>query len=160
MTTVYNPFRDMDRVFTQLARTAASEGRSMPMDLYRDGDEFIVKIDLPGVSAESIDIDVDDRTLTVRAERSQEEMRTVGENNRWVSRERSYGSYARQLTLGPGLNLAQISADYADGVLTLTIPVAEEAKPRKVKVNQGAVVGEVGSSEGAEAIEGAEDEQL
>ena len=105
MTTVYNPFRDMDRVFTQLARTAASEGRSMPMDLYRDGDEFIVKIDLPGVSAESIDIDVDDRTLTVRAERSQEEMRTVGENNRWVSRERSYGSYARQLTLGPGLNL-------------------------------------------------------
>lgn len=143
MTTTYNPFRDMDRVFNQLARNAASEARSMPMDLYRDGDEFIVKIDLPGVSAETIDIDVDDRTLTVRAERAQTEMRTEGENNRWVTRERNFGSYARQLTLGAGLNLAQISADYVDGVLTLTIPVAEEAKPRKVKVNQGSVAGEV-----------------
>lgn len=143
MTTTHNPFRDMDRVFNQLARNAASEARSMPMDLYRDGDEFIVKIDLPGVSAETIDIDVDDRTLTVRAERAQTEMRTEGENNRWVTRERNFGSYARQLTLGAGLNLAQISADYVDGVLTLTIPVAEEAKPRKVKVNQGSVAGEV-----------------
>ena len=144
MTTVYNPFRDMDRVFNQMARTAASEARSMPMDLYRDGDEFIVKIDLPGVPAESIDIDIDDRTLTVRAERPQQEMRTEGENNRWVSRERTSGSYARQLTLGAGLNLAEVSADYTDGVLTLTIPVAEEAKPRKVAVSRGGVtVGEV-----------------
>lgn len=143
-TTTYNPFRDMDRVFNQLARTAASEARSMPMDLYRDGDEFIVKIDLPGVPADSIDIDIDDRTLTVRAERPQVEMRTEGENNRWVSRERNYGSYARQLTLGAGLNLAEVSADYTDGVLTLTIPVAEEAKPRKVQVTRGNVTrGEV-----------------
>ena len=72
MSTVYNPFRDMDRVFTQLARTAATEARTMPMDLYRDGDEFVVKIDLPGVDPDSIDIDVDDRTLSVRAEREQE----------------------------------------------------------------------------------------
>lgn len=144
MSTAYNPFRDMDRVFTQLARTAATEARTMPMDLYRDGDEFIVKIDLPGVSSDSIDIDVDDRTLTVRAERVQQELRTEDENNRWVSRERSFGSYARQLTLGAGLNLAEITADYTDGVLTLTIPVAEEAKPRKVKVTQGnTAVGEV-----------------
>ena len=144
MTTVYNPFRDMDRVFNQMARTAASEARSMPMDLYRDGDEFIVKIDLPGVPAESIDIDIDDRALTVRAERPQQEMRTEGENNRWVSRERTSGSYARQLTLGAGLNLAEVSADYTDGVLTLTIPVAEEAKPRKVAVSRGGVTaGEV-----------------
>lgn len=144
MTVAYNPFRDMDRVFNQLARTAATDVRSMPMDLFRDGDNFIVKIDLPGVNAESIDIDVDDRTLTVRAEREQQEMTTTGENNRWVSRERSFGSYARQLTLGPGLNLSNISADYSDGVLTLTIPVAEEAKPRKVKVNASSpVAGEV-----------------
>lgn len=147
MTTTYNPFRDMDRVFNQLARNAASEARSMPMDLYRDGDEFIVKIDLPGVSADSIDIDVDDRTLTVRAERTQTEMSTEGENNRWVTRERSFGSYARQLTLGAGLDLAQISADYVDGVLTLRIPVAEEAKPRKVKVNQGQVAGEIDTNQ-------------
>lgn len=113
----------------------------MPMDLYREGDTFIVKIDMPGVNADSIDIDIDDRTLSVRAERDQTTLDTSNETNRWVSRERTYGSYARQLTLGPGLNLSQVTADYVDGVLTLTIPVAEEAKPRKVKVNQsGAAV--------------------
>lgn len=69
MSTVYNPFRDMDRVFTQLAHLPPTEARTMPMDLYRDGDEFVVKIDLPGVDPDSIDIDVDDRTLSVRAER-------------------------------------------------------------------------------------------
>lgn len=139
--TAYNPFREMDRVFGQLARSAASEARTMPMDLYREGDTFIVKIDMPGVNADSIDIDIDDRTLSVRAEREQTTLDTSNETNRWVSRERTYGSYARQLTLGPGLNLSQVTADYVDGVLTLTIPVAEEAKPRKVKVNQsGAAV--------------------
>ena len=71
MTIAYNPFRDVDRLSNQLARSAAADVRSMPMDLYRDGDNFVVKIDLPGVSADSIDIDVDDRTLTVRAEREQ-----------------------------------------------------------------------------------------
>lgn len=149
MSTIYNPFRDMDRVFNQLARAAAPDARSMPMDLYREGDEFIVKMDLPGVSADSIDIDVDDRTLTVRAERVEQELKSDGENNRWVSRERSYGSYARQLTLGAGLDLAQISASYVDGVLTLTIPVAEEAKPRKVKVTTGDVAGEVETGQDA-----------
>ncbi|WIY83712.1 Hsp20/alpha crystallin family protein [Propionimicrobium sp. PCR01-08-3] len=147
MSTTYNPFRDMDRVFTQLARTAATEARTMPMDLYRDGDQFVVKVDLPGVNPDSIDIDVDDRTLSIRAERTQENVHTDEENHSWVSRERSYGSYARQLTLGQGLNLAEITAEYTDGVLTLTIPVAEEAKPRKVKVTQGSnkVAGEVES---------------
>lgn len=153
MSTVYNPFRDMDRVFTQLARTAATEARTMPMDLYRDGDEFVVKIDLPGVDPDSIDIDVDDRTLSVRAEREQEEIHSDDENHRWVSRERSYGSYARQLTLGQGLNVGEITADYADGVLTLKIPVAEEAKPRKVKVNKGKVPVEVESTAEPEPIQ-------
>ena len=157
MTIAYNPFRDVDRLFNQLARSAAADVRSMPMDLYRDGDNFVVKIDLPGVSADSIDIDVDDRTLTVRAEREQEEMTTSGEDNRWVSRERSYGSYARQLTLGAGLNLSEISAEYADGVLTLTIPVAEEAKPRKVKVGTGgSVAGEVTIDQGEHAGDSAQ----
>jgi len=153
VSTVYNPFRDMDRVFTQLARTAATEARTMPMDLYRDGDEFVVKIDLPGVDPDSIDIDVDDRTLSVRAEREQEEIHSDDENHRWVSRERSYGSYARQLTLGQGLNVGEITADYADGVLTLKIPVAEEAKPRKVKVNKGKVPVEVESAAEPEPIQ-------
>lgn len=133
MTTSYNPFREMDRMFNLLSRPANSD-RSMPMDLIREGDQFIVKMDLPGVNPDTIDIDVDDRTLTVRAERAEHVVETDKENHQWLSRERSYGSYARQLTLGTGLNLANIEADYTDGVLTVTIPVAEEAKPRKIKV--------------------------
>jgi len=132
--TPVNPFRDMDRLFNQVSRAVASEAHVMPMDLYRKGDEFTVKIDLPGVDPASIDIDVDDRTLTVRAERAAENVDT-DENNGWVSRERSYGTYARQISLGRGLDTTRIQASYNDGVLTLTIPVAEEAKPRKIAVN-------------------------
>jgi len=133
-TTSYNPFREMDRVLNQVTRQVAAENRAMPMDLFRKGDTFVVKMDLPGVDPSSIDIDVDDRTLTVRAERASEVLETRDEKNQWLSRERSFGAYARQLTLGRGLDLAGIEADYADGVLTLTVPVAEEAKPRKVAV--------------------------
>lgn len=148
-TTVYNPFREMDRWFNQMSRTTTTD-RVMPMDLLRDGDQFIVKMDLPGVAPESIDIDVDDRTLTVRAERKQLEMTTNDEKNQWMSRERSYGSYARQLTLGTGLDLSGISADYTDGVLTISIPVAEEAKPRKIKVASNSASTPIESGESAE----------
>ena len=132
--TSVNPFREMDRLFNQVSRAVASDAHIMPMDLYRKGDAFTVKIDLPGVDPSSIDIDVDDRTLTVRAERTAEDVDT-DENNGWVSRERSYGTYARQISLGRGLDTTKIEANYTDGVLTLTIPVAEEAKPRKIAVN-------------------------
>ena len=133
----YNPFRDMDRFFNQVTRAVASDIRSMPMDLYRRGDEYIVKIDLPGVDPASIDIDVEDRTLTVRAEKKIDELDTNDEKNEWLSRERGFGAYARQISLGNNLDTSRISAHYADGVLTLTIPVAEEAKPRKVTVTTG-----------------------
>ncbi|MGN6754095.1 MAG: Hsp20/alpha crystallin family protein [Intrasporangium sp.] len=132
MSNMYDPFesfRRFDRMFSEGAR-----GTAMPMDLYRSGDTFTVRMDLPGVDPGSIDIDVDDRTLTVRAERHQDEHT---EDATWVSRERMVGTYARQLTLGRGLALDKISADYRDGVLTLTIPVAEEAKPRKINVSHG-----------------------
>jgi len=136
MSTTYsmNPFREMDRLINQVSRAAATDTHIMPMDLYRQGDNFTVKIDLPGVDPASIDIDVDDRTLTVRAERAAESVNTEDENSGWVSRERSYGTYARQIALGRGLDTSKIEAAYADGVLTLTIPVAEEAKPRKIQV--------------------------
>ena len=143
MTTTYNPFRDMDRLFNQVARTVANDGRSMPMDLYRKGDIFTVKMDLPGVDPSSIDIDVDDRVLTVRAERAAEQLDSNDDKDGWVSRERSWGTYARQISLGSGLDLANIQANYADGVLTLTIPVAEEAKPRKIAVATNPVVASV-----------------
>ena len=130
----FNPFRDIDRVLGQFSRAAAAEARVMPMDLYREGDTFVAKADLPGVAPDSIDIDVDDRTLTIRAERPGIDLDISQDNNTWLSRERSSGHYARQISLGPGLDLGKIDANYRDGVLTLTIPVAEEAKPRKINV--------------------------
>ena len=131
--TPVNPFREMDRLFNQVSRVVAGDSHMMPMDLYRQGDAFTVKVDLPGVDPASIDIDVDDRTLTVRAERTAETVDN-DENSGWVSRERSFGTYARQISLGRGLDTAHIAATYTDGVLTLTVPIAEEAKPRKIAV--------------------------
>lgn len=131
MTTNYDPFRELSRFFSAPLRTPNST--AMPMDLYRTGDSFVASIDLPGVDPDSIDIDVEDRTLTIRAERTNG---VEGDGIEWLTRERSTGTYARQLTLGNGVAVDRISADYRDGVLTLTIPVAEEAKPRKVQVTR------------------------
>jgi HSP20 family protein len=128
MARAFDPFNEFDRWFTDAARTPA--GVAMPMDLYRDGDTFVAKIDLPGVDPASIDVDVDDRTLTVRAQRKSESP----EGLKWLGRERPTGTFARQLTLGHGVSLDKISAEYTDGVLSLQIPVAEEAKPRKISV--------------------------
>lgn len=103
------------------------------MDLYRSGEEFVAHIDLPGVDPGTIDIDVEDRTLTIRAERRTD----AGDDIQWLSHERPSGTFARQLTLGYGVALDKIEADYADGVLTMRIPVAEDAKPRKISVSHG-----------------------
>ena len=129
MALLTDPFRDMDRIFGSAMRQAPA-GTAMPLDLFRQGEAFVAMIDLPGVDPSTIDIDVEDRTLTVRAERTS----VTGEDIQWLSHERPSGTFARQLTLGTGLALDKIDADYADGVLTLTIPVAEEAKPRKIEV--------------------------
>ncbi|SEE72093.1 Hsp20/alpha crystallin family protein [Ruania alba] len=124
MTLMFDPFRDFDR------RSNARGPRWMPMDLYRSGDEFVVDVDLPGVAPDSIDLDVDGNVLTVQAER----VVAQPEGGRWLAQERPSGSYRRQLTLGDGLSTDEISASYAHGVLTLRIPVAERAKPRKIAV--------------------------
>ena len=129
MATRFDPFRDFDRVFGNAMGSPATT--AMPLDLYREGESFVVKVDLPGVSPESIDIDVEDRTLTIRAERVDG---GGAANIQWLSHERPTGTFARQLTLGYGVALDRIEATYTDGVLTLTIPVAEEAKPRKISV--------------------------
>lgn len=123
----FDPFRDMERLMAETLRTPASS--AMPMDLYRAEDSFVAKIDLPGVDPGSIDVDIEERTLTIRAERREQE-----EVEQWLSHERPAGTFARQLTLGYGVALDRIEAGYEDGVLTLTIPVAEEAKPRKIQV--------------------------
>lgn len=128
-TTPFDPLRDLDRWLAgSMVRTPASVG--MPLDLYREGEFFVARIDLPGVDPSTIDVDVEDRTLTVRAERPAREAEGV----QWLAHERPTGTFARQLTLGYGLAVDKISAQYTDGVLTLTIPVAEEARPRKIEV--------------------------
>lgn len=125
----FDTLRDLDRwLGGSMVRTPASVG--MPLDLYRKDETFIAHIDLPGVDPATIDVDVEDRTLTVRAERPAPQDAGV----EWLAHERPAGTFARQLTLGYGLALDRIRAEYTDGVLTLTIPVAEEAKPRKISV--------------------------
>lgn len=128
MTTAFDPFREIDRAFSAM-RTPAPTG--MPMDLYRSAETFVASIDLPGVDPKTIDIDVEERTLTVRAERKVQEHDDI----QWLAHERPSGTFARQLTLGYGVAADRIEAEYSDGVLTLRIPVSEEAKPRKIQVS-------------------------
>jgi HSP20 family protein len=128
-----SPFRELDALFQQRsaeARSAWAAGRPMPMDAYRRGDDIWVHLDLPGVSADSIDISVERNVLTVTAERRYQRE----ENDRVYFGERHEGAFRRQVTLGEGLNADAIEADYSDGVLTLRIPVAPQAKPRKIAV--------------------------
>lgn len=132
MATKFDPVRDLDRFFSQVTRTPNS--MALPMDLYRDGGNFVARIDMPGVDPSSIDVDVEDRTLTIRAER---ESSVTSEEVQWLTRERPIGTFARQLTLGNRIALDKITAEYHDGVLLLNIPVADEAKPRKISVNHG-----------------------
>lgn len=150
MATYWDPFQEMDRMFSTFAGNARQSG-AMPMDLFRTGDHYVLSMDLPGVDPGTIDVSVEDRTLTVRAERTQ---RSDGEAQ-WLVRERPTGTFARQLTVGRGLALDRIEASYADGVLALTIPVSEEAKPRKIDVahTAGSTAIGHGSSESRQSIE-------
>ncbi len=123
-----DPFRDIDRLTQQLLGTAAHPA-VMPMDAWRAQDEFVVELDLPGVTPESIDLDVERNVLTVRAERP-----TRREDTEMLAAERPRGVFSRQLVLGDALDLERITATYDAGVLTLRIPVAERAKPRKIEI--------------------------
>lgn len=125
----YDPFRDLDRLASGLFDTRRGP-RRMPMDLYRDGDHYVLTADLPGIDPGSVDIDVDGQLLTIRAERTL----TSGDDVKWITREREAASFLRQLNLGQGVDTARISASYNNGVLSVTIPVSEKAKPRKIEV--------------------------
>ena len=109
---------------------ATSYPRLMPMDLYRDADNYVLNADLPGIDPESVDVDVDGQLLSIRAERAPRTQEGV----RWIARERSTGSYLRRFTLGQAIDTAHISAKYDNGVLSVVLPVTEKAKPRKVEV--------------------------
>lgn len=124
-------------VFTQLDHLASSAfdtaraPRSMPVDLFREGDEYVLSADLPGIDPESVDLDVDGQLLTIRAERRA----PASEQVRWLAHERPYGSYMRQFTLGDGVDVDRITANYEHGVLSVIVPMAERAKPRKIAIS-------------------------
>ncbi len=123
-----DPFRDIDRWTQQVFGTAARPA-VMPMDAWQDGDKFIVEFDLPGVKADSLDLNVERNALTVRAERPE-----LDQSREMLTAERPRGVFSRQLYLGENLDTEKIEANYHDGVLRLTIPVAEKAKPRRIEI--------------------------
>jgi HSP20 family protein len=124
-----DPFRELDRLTQQVWGTVARPS-AMPMDAYRLGDEFIVHFDLPGVDPDSIDLTVEQNVLTVRAERPS----FANEGAEMLVTERATGTFTRQLFLGETLDTERLEANYNAGVLVLTIPVHEAAKPRKVAI--------------------------
>jgi HSP20 family protein len=133
-----DPFRQLDRLTQQLFGNTGSgtwsRPSAMPMDAYRSGDEFVVCFDLPGVNPDGIDLDVERNVLTVKAERRPVER---GEDVEVQVSERPLGVFSRQLFLGDTLDPDRISAHYDQGVLTLRIPIAEKAKPRKISIAGG-----------------------
>jgi len=127
-----DPFRDLDTLFSRLSSRQASSGGVMPMDAFRRGSDVWVHIDLPGVKAENLDITVERNVLTVAAERTWQRQ----DGDQAYFGERYRGTFRRQIQLGDGLDLQNLEADLHDGVLTIRVPVAEQAKPRKVEIGQ------------------------
>ena len=124
----FDPFRDLDRVAEQVTRTTA-----VPMDASRHDSTVTVRFDLPGVDPSDIDLEVERNVLTLTARRSWDRQ----EGEQVLAAERRHGSFTRQLQLSDNLDTAQVQADYTDGVLTVSIPIAETAKARKISVSGG-----------------------
>jgi HSP20 family protein len=144
----FDPFRDFDRLAAEVFGTARTPV-PMPMDCVRTQDAFVCRFDLPGIDPDSLDVSAENNTLTVKAERHRHDP----DDSTYLVSERPSGTYSRQLLLSDGLNVDDIRADYRDGVLTLTIPVAERAKPRRIEIARGGDAA-VGSHEGHKMISG------
>ncbi|MEJ1088756.1 Hsp20/alpha crystallin family protein [Microbacterium sp. Mu-80] len=129
MTMTLDPISQLDRLVASVLDSAPAP-RVMPVDLYRDGDRYVLHADIPGADPGSIDVDIDGTQLSIRAQRTGGQ----GDGLRWIARERGTGSYFRQFTLGDGVDRDGISASYDSGVLSVIIPVSERAKPRKIAV--------------------------
>lgn len=128
-----DPFRELDRLTQQVFGGTWSRPAVMPMEAYRAGDEYVVHFDLPGVDPSAIELSVENNTLTVKAERTQ----AAAEGTETLVAERPYGQFSRQVYLGEALDTEHIDAGYDAGVLTLRIPVAAQAKPRRIEINAG-----------------------
>ena len=126
----FDPFRELDRLAQQ---GWGGTRTTMPMDAYRRGDRFVVHLDLPGIDPNSVELTVEKNVLTVSAERAADRQ----EGDEWLVAERPEGSFSRQLFLGETLDTDHIEANYDQGVLTVTIPLAEQARPRKVAIQSG-----------------------
>jgi HSP20 family protein len=135
-----DPFRDLDRLADAMLGTR-SRPALMPMDAYRDNNHFVIHLDLPGVTPDSIDLTVEQNVLTVHAERKP----PLGESTEQIVAERPHGVFSRQVFLGDTLDADHLSADYDAGVLTITLPIAEKAKPRKVQVTGSSAHKEIAS---------------
>ena len=132
-----DPFRELDRLTQQVFGNSTgtwSRPTAMPMDAWRSGETFVVAFDLPGVDPDAIELDVERNVLTVKAERRPV---TARDEVEMQVAERPLGVFSRQLFLGDTLDAEHIAADYEAGVLTLRIPVAEKAKPRKITITAG-----------------------
>ena len=128
----FDPFRDYDRLVAEQIAGLRGPPRSVPIDAYRRGDRFLIHLDLPGVDPDAIELTVEQNVLTVKAERRFE----PEEGDEPVISERPQGTFTRQLLLGESLDTDSLEADYDQGVLTLRIPVAQAAKPRRVQVTK------------------------
>jgi HSP20 family protein len=129
----FDPFRELDRLTEQMfgdVTGARSVPRAIPMDLYRSGDHYVLHCELAGIDPGSLDINVEGSTLTIEGRR---DART-DEDVQWLARERFTGTFRRQLTLGDDVDSDKIEASYDNGVVTLTIPVREQAKPHKIEI--------------------------
>jgi HSP20 family protein len=131
------PYRDLDRFLQQLLvdPTRRTTNMGMPMDAYRKEDQFLLQFDLPGVSSDTIELTVENSTLTVKAERQAPDL---SEGVEALVAERPHGTFTRHILLGEELDVNHVDASYSEGVLTLTIPVAESAKPRRIEVRHDA----------------------
>jgi HSP20 family protein len=131
-----DPFREFDRLAEQMFASVSGGGsvpRAMPMDIYRSGDHYVLHCDLAGIDPDSLDINVEGSVLTISASR---QSRTK-EGVQWLANERPTGTFRRQLTLGDDVDTEHITATYEDGVATLTLPIREQAKPRRIEISGG-----------------------
>lgn len=144
----FDPFSDVEALTRGLLGTqqagSARTPRFMPMDLYKIDDHYVLTADLPGVDPGSVDLSVDNGVLTVSAQRTAQSDEGVA----WLTSERFYGTYRRQVTLGEGIDAAAITARYDNGVLSVTIPVAEKAKPRRISIEHSESPQSIESSTG------------
>lgn len=132
MTMSFDPFGELDRVAGSLLQFRPGP-RFMPVDLYLEGEHYILDADLPGIDPGSVDVDVDGQLLTIRAQRTA----ATREGAKWLVQERPTGTYLRQFSLGEGVDTERISASYDNGVLSVVIPISEKAKPRKIEIATG-----------------------